>query len=413
MIGLWMVLAGCDEGGGFGGISSTGASGGDSPADSGTEPAVTWYRDVQPLLSESCHSCHADEGITFSLEDYTVASVMAQPIAEATAAGIMPPWPADESDCMPLQDRRVLTDDQIALLATWAELGAPEGDPADAPTPDTDDDPGMEIDLWGEMADAYIPDESAEDDYRCFVVDPGLQEETFVSGAMVFPGSYSVVHHVILYTDPDNAGEALDAADDGDGYTCFGGPGFDNTAVIGGWVPGSGGLILPEDSGLRLSAGTRIVMQMHYHPDGSGAADQTAFALDLEESVGTEMYLYPLADTNLSIPPGAEDHAEGWSATLNYGINLRLWGGTPHMHRLGSSIKVSVTPPDSDEQCLISIPEWDFDYQQFYRLEDAYIIENGSRLSLECIYDNPTDETVTWGDGTGDEMCLVYAMISL
>ena len=62
---------------------------------------------------------------------------------------------------------------------------------------------------------------------------------------------------------------------------------------------------------------------------------------------------------------------------------------------------------------MINIPAWDFDYQQFYRLEEAYSVENGSTLSLECVYDNPTDSEVNWGDGTEEEMCLVYAMLSL
>lgn len=411
MIGLLMGLMGCDEVAGVNGVSSSGVSAVDG---SESDPAVTWHRDVQPLLAESCHSCHAADGITFSLEDYTVASAMAGPIAEVTAAGTMPPWPAAEDDCLPLKDRRSLSDAQIATLQSWSDLGAPEGDPADAPADAVDEGPGIEMDLWGEMAASYVPDDAAEDDYRCFVIDPELDEETFVSGAVVFPGNYGVVHHVILYTDPSGSSDALDAAEDGEGYTCFGGPGFNDTAVIGGWVPGSEGLLLPEDSGLRVSAGTKIVMQMHYHSDGTGSGDQTAFALDLEEDVGTEVYLYPLADTNLSIPPGAADHAEGFSTTFSYGLNIKLWGGTPHMHLLGSSIKISVTPPDSEaEQCIIDIPEWDFDYQQFYRLEEAYVIENGSQLSLECIYDNPTDQTVGWGDGTGDEMCLVYAMVSL
>ncbi|MFT5682356.1 MAG: hypothetical protein ACI8RZ_003274 [Myxococcota bacterium] len=411
MVGLLMMLMGCDEGVGIDGISTSGVT-----SDDGTEsaPGVTWYRDVQPMLAENCLSCHAADGITFSLEEYSVASVMAGPIAEVTAAGTMPPWPADEDDCLPLKDRRALTDDQITTLQSWSDLGAPEGDPADSPAAVSDAGSGIETDLWGEMATAYVPDPDAEDDYRCFVVDPGLAEETFVSGAVVFPGNYGVVHHVILYTDPDNNSEALDAAEEGEGYTCFGGPGFDNTAVIGGWVPGSEGLLLPEDSGLRVSAGTKVILQMHYHPDGTDSSDQTAFALDLEESVGTEVYLYPLADTNLNIPPSTTDHAEGFSTTFNYGLDLKLWGGTPHMHLLGTSIKITVTPPDSEEeQCIIDIPDWDFDYQQFYRLEEAYIVENGSTLSLECIYDNPTDETINWGDGTGDEMCLIYAMVSL
>lgn len=411
MVGLVLLSMGCGDGGGVDGIFSSGVT--DDTGGSTADGQVTWHRDVQPLLQANCLSCHAEDGTSFSLERFDIAAAMAGPIAEVTAAGTMPPWPAEEDDCLPLRDRRGLTVDEIALLGDWAVQEAPEGDPADAPEAIPDTDRGIETDIWQEMAEPYTPDATVSDDYRCFVIDPGLEADTFVTGAVVFPGNHSVVHHVILYTDPSDNAAALDAEDEAPGYTCFGGPGFNDTEVIGGWVPGSAGLSMPEDAGLRLSAGTKVVMQMHYHPDDAGGSDQTAFALDLEASVDTEVFLYPLADTNLSIPAGAEGHSEGWSSSMSYGVNLTLWGGTPHMHLLGTSIKVSVTPPESEEQCVISIPEWDFDYQQFYRLEAPYIIENGSKLSLECIYDNPTDETVSWGDGTGDEMCLVYAMISL
>ena len=408
MIGWIVVLLGCDEGTNVDGVSSSGAF-----EDPESGAVVSWYADVQPLLEENCLSCHAEEGISFSLEDFQIAAAMAGPIAEVTAAGIMPPWPADETDCMPLMDPRVLEDDQIALLQEWSDLGAPEGDPADTPEADTSEESSIELDVWKEMATAYSPDSTVNDDYRCFVVDPELEDDIYIAGAVVFPGNSSVVHHVILYTDPGNNSEALDAEDEGEGYSCFGGPGFNDTAVIGGWVPGSQGLVLPDDSGLKVSAGTKIIMQMHYHADGSEGSDQTAFALDLEESVGTEVYLYPMADTNLNIPAGAEDHIEGWSSSVNYGIDFKLYGGTPHMHLLGTSFTVSVTPPDGEEQCLIHIPDWDFDYQQFYRLMEPFVVEDGSTLSVECIYDNPTDSEVNWGDGTEEEMCLVYAMISL
>ena len=112
---------------------------------------------MQPILQDSCYGCHADEAVSFSLEEYSIASAMAGPIAEATAAGTMPPWPADETDCLPLQDRRELSEDQIATLAEWSELGAPEGDPADAPGFDTSSDDGIEVDVWAEMAEAYTP----------------------------------------------------------------------------------------------------------------------------------------------------------------------------------------------------------------------------------------------------------------
>jgi len=105
---------------------------------------------------------------------------------------------------------------------------------------------------------------------------------------------------------------------------------------------------------------------------------------------------------------------------MDYGLDLEFFGGGPHMHRLGKQISVRRRKPgDSDFECLMDIPEWDFGYQEIYFLEEPVIIEDGDEVELKCTFDNSednpyaTDEVVHWGDATGDEMCLVYALASI
>ena len=423
MMWMWMLTAACTQ-------SKTEATQDSAPVEDTAlsndqiDPDVTWHADISPLLQDNCTGCHAEQGIAFGLESFSVASAFGAEMLDAVSSGRMPPWPADEDTCLPLQGTRTLSEDSISLLERWVELGTPEGSPDDAPASDTDTAPPMEADLALVMPDPYTPKADQPDDYRCFLLDTGIDEETFVTGMQVSPGNASIVHHVILYTDPDQNAQALDDADEGPGYECFGGPGFDNTGVIGGWAPGQDAVRLPEGVGLRLSPGVPVVAQVHYHSaNDPGGTDQTTIVLDTEEDVATEGYLLPLANQGIDIPAGVSNHVESRTFTFNYGLNVRLWGGTPHMHLLGSSIRISVEPPDSDEEtCLISIPEWDFDYQNFYLFDEPYTLENGSTIHMECIYDNSADNPsqpndppmdVGWGDGTADEMCLVFALMSL
>jgi hypothetical protein len=76
------------------------------------------------------------------------------------------------------------------------------------------------------------------------------------------------------------------------------------------------------------------------------------------------------------------------------------------MHQLGKSARLSILRDGGDEECLLDIPAWDFHWQGGYALAETVRFEPGDKIHLECTWDNPTMEQVTWGEGTGDEMCL-------
>jgi hypothetical protein len=73
------------------------------------------------------------------------------------------------------------------------------------------------------------PRVDAHDDYRCFLVDPGVDEDAFITGVQFLPGNDEIVHHAILYRVPPGqaAAEDRDADEDGSGWTCFGGSGLE------------------------------------------------------------------------------------------------------------------------------------------------------------------------------------------
>ena len=56
-----------------------------------------------------------------------------------------------------------------------------------------------------EMPEPYTPSAPTgygTDDYRCFLLDPELDQDAWITGSNVLPGNTDVVHHVILFRVP-------------------------------------------------------------------------------------------------------------------------------------------------------------------------------------------------------------------
>src|SRR5207244_6986295 len=91
--------------------------------------AVSFNKDIAPLLFERCASCHQPGGAgPFSVLTYASARQHAGQIAAVTKSRSMPPWRA-ESEYGGFVAQHPLTDRQIDLLQQWAAQGAAEGDP--------------------------------------------------------------------------------------------------------------------------------------------------------------------------------------------------------------------------------------------------------------------------------------------
>jgi hypothetical protein len=102
-------------------------------------PAVTFTKDVAPILQRSCENCHRADGVApMSLSTYEDARPWARAIKQRTGigpkAGVMPPWYVEKNiGIQQFHNDPSLSDEEIATLAKWADSGAPRGDPADMP----------------------------------------------------------------------------------------------------------------------------------------------------------------------------------------------------------------------------------------------------------------------------------------
>ena len=78
------------------------------------------------------------------------------------------------------------------------------------------------------------------------------------------------------------------------------------------------------------------------------------------------------------------------------------------MHKLGSAEFASVHHSNGESTCIVDVPRWDFNWQLVYTLENPIVLQPDDRLHMKCVYDSTEASGMTyWGDGTGDEMCLL------
>src|SRR6266850_1457813 len=102
-------------------------------ANQNSTRAITFHKDVLPVLQRNCQSCHRPGQIgPFSMLTYKDTRPWARAIKLAVVSKAMPPWFADLRYGHFNNDRS-LTQTEMDTIAAWVNNGAPEGDPTAAP----------------------------------------------------------------------------------------------------------------------------------------------------------------------------------------------------------------------------------------------------------------------------------------
>jgi len=330
-----------------------------------------------------------------SLVTYEEARRYARQIAVATGQRAMPPWLPDPG-AVTFADQLRLSDRQIALLARWAEQGAPAGNLAQAPPPPklAGGWQGGKPDLTLQAPPGYVVPAQGMDVYHNFIFEVPITSTHYVRAVEIHPGNPKVTHHANLLIDRTHSARRMQARHPGPGA------GFDGMDVemesdvfepeghFIYWKPGIPIWVEPDDMTWRLSPGTDLVLNIHLRPSGTPVPIQPTIGLYFSDKkpILKPMLLQLDRDDELNIPAGASDFQVADDFKLP--LALRVYAVYPHAHYLGKRLAAFATLPDRSRKWLLLIPHWDPAWQGIYRYQKPVFLPAGSVISMRYTYDN-------------------------
>ncbi len=375
---------------------------------------VNFTEHVAPILYANCAICHRPGGNAhFSLVTYAEAKNYAGAIAYVTREHLMPPWPADPHYTQ-FVGQRLLSERDIKVLQKWVEQGSEEG-PANQlpalpkyPVGSTIGTPDMRIPVQ-----PFFLKANSSDRFLLVKVPFELPNDTFASVIEFAPGNKNVVHHVngdmIKYqfdkkTDVFAGEKVVDMVEDStilQAYQRLKLPNDDGSypvlqKSVVNYLPGVFAQRYPEGLGgyFLPRKGAFLLNDLHY---GFTSKDDIwdssyiniFFAKTPPSRPVKEFQLGTLGvspvEPDLVIQPNIVKHV---SSHFKVPKDISVLTINPHMHLLGKSFKAYALQPNGDTIRLISIPNWDFNWQYFYTFKKMVKIPAGSTLVAEGVYDN-------------------------
>ena len=397
-----------------------------APASAGNEAAVTYHKDVAPIMQENCQTCHRPSGFNLSglvapmsFMSYAETRPWARAIARKVESREMPPWFASEPKGV-FENERGLTDDQIETILAWVEAGAPAGDRADAPEPLVFAE--SQYGGWSHGTPDFVvtmekPFVVADDQYDinisfdARIPEELMPEDTWVRGWELRTGAEgSGVHHMCATVRPED-GKVITGADK-------------SAVALGGLLScvaegGESGL-LPDGYGMLVKKGSVVNFNMHFNKEpGPGTSFETRAEVGFfveDRPVVHQVITDTLGNNGFEIPPNHPNYRIGMARTLEKDILvLNYW---PHAHLRAKASRYVAYYPDGTEELLLDVPRYDQSWQVTYKYREPKLLPKGTRIEAEFWYDSTAergarrgfdaDRPVWFGQRTNDEMSLGF-----
>lgn len=389
----------------------------------------TFSTDVWPIVERRCVTCHRmGEIAPMAFTSYGQVRPWASAIREAVLSGTMPPWHAAQGKHTFRNDRS-LSKAEVATLVAWVDGGAPEGTPLTKASHDTgyrEAGPGWKLgvpDVVVEVPGFPVP-KSGSLPYSFLIVPLHLERDTWVRAAEFQIEHRAVIHHINAFVKRPESSYLAGFPEgrifvptiaerakrrDGEGV-------FERRELLLGYEPGYEPAPWLEDGAKLVKAGSSLVLEMHYNPNGKEMTDHSKLALYFAKSAPLKRILAidTLRDLDLQIPPQEGNYLSSASITLS--APATLLSLQPHMHMRGKSMEVRAIYPDGRTEELIHVPHYNFQWQTTYALNDPVMLPAGTRLESRARFDNSVNNSfnpdptalVHWGDQTTDEMHIAF-----
>ena len=369
------------------------------PARSQEAGQVNYVADVAPILQQNCVICHQEGGIgPWAMSGYNMVRGFAPMIREVVRTKRMPPWHADPH-IGAFKNGRGLTVEEARTLVHWAESGAPRGegeDPLALVNNKAVEWPLGEPDLIIDIPAFAVPANGVVE-YQFPEVENPLDEAKWVVATDVLPGDRNVVHHVLF----GSSRSPTDPADRNLDFELF----------IGDYAPGNEGSHMPAGTGVLVEGGGYYQFQMHYTPYGKAVVDRSQLGLYFaDEPPPNYLRQTMVVDPTIRVPANDARHQE--EAYLTFDRDALLHSLGPHAHYRGIASHFELRRPDGSSEILLSVPNYDFNWQRTYEFAEPVAMPAGSRLVHRTTYDNSArnpgnpdpNRDVTWGLQSWDEM---------
>lgn len=304
---------------------------------------------------------------------------------------------------MPPGSQPRLSDQEIASLDAWIAAGAPSSDATCASasvgaavkplscTPDT----------FLKANKPFTLQPGATDQYVCYGVDIDLKKKRHVIGFAPRVDNKDIVHHILLFQTT--------TAVSADPFFC---PAFGSGVwkLMAGWAPGANNLELPPEAGFPEGVGrTHWVLQIHYNTSKTKTGTDTS-GYDLcttEDLRPNDAGVLGFGSMSFRIPPRSN-----YTVRCDYRLgpefkNVAFFNAWPHMHRFGSAMSTErLVGGNGVPEPVLSQTNFSFESQLNFPLTTR--VAPGDILRTRCSWKNPSDATIGFGEGTGDEMCYDF-----
>ncbi|MCH7671182.1 MAG: redoxin domain-containing protein [Proteobacteria bacterium] len=375
------------------------------------QAAVSYTRDVAPVLAEQCASCHREGGVApFAMDSHTMVQGWSPMIREVLMTKRMPPGQIDAHVGDFVNDR-LLDDQDVRNIIAWVDAGAAKDgdtDPLAELTWPTSKWANGEPDLILDIPATTVP-ATGNGVFINTEVTIVMDEDRWLRGSQIVAGDRSVLHHTVNRLDfPEEIGTRRG------GF--LGGSGNPDKASITAYVPGGTPDLNPPGVGGLIKAGSVVALNMHYTPNGRETVDRSQLGLwfypkgeePKERMSGNCACIFP--NTWTTIP--AHDPNFQQTAFVVLAKDAELYSFLPHMHFRGKSMRFYADYPDGTREELINIAKYNYNWQLSYTFAEPKFVPEGTKITAVAAWDNSAqnpanpnpDRNVDWGNESWDEM---------
>ena len=368
------------------------------------------FATVSRIIGTNCLHCHTPNGnAPFSLNTTNDLIKRKEVIKEVLTKKIMPPWMADNSYSSFFNAPKI-SDQERAIVCKWL----------DNETSKTNNEIKNNTSIKSIVKD--IPDmileqkkhiiSSNDDTYECFIYDPKLKEDIYVSGIEFKSDNPEVIHHLMLYLDTNDVirkNNCWDCKNDGI---------VNKLLPIQSWSKGMRPFELTAGLGYTIPKGSRFLLQAHYgNENNKGREVKTSLKIHFADNFKENVNFLILNKLDIFYPADSI-----MVETLSYRTKetISVLGVVPHAHFLTKKIEVFAISPNKKEVIqLLKIPNWDYLWQGQYIYNSPIIIPKGSTVYCNLVIDNtvnnPTQPNypvrdVTYQTNSNEEMFVLVLL---